>query len=35
MNDSTDAIRADFAWVAANFASLLGSAQTDELTRQA
>jgi len=35
MNDSTDAVRADLAWVAADFASLLRSAQTDELARQA
>ncbi len=31
MNDSTDAIRADLAWVAVDFACLLGSAQVDEL----
>jgi hypothetical protein len=31
MNDSTDAVRADLAWVAADFACLLGSAQADQL----
>jgi hypothetical protein len=31
MNDSTDAVREDLAWVAADFASLLGSAQVNEL----
>lgn len=31
MNDSTDAVRDDLAWVAADFASLLRSAQADEL----
>jgi hypothetical protein len=31
MNDSTDALRADLAWVAADFACLLGSARVDEL----
>ena len=31
MNDSTDAVRADLAWVAADFACLLGSAHVDEL----
>ena len=31
MNDSTDAVRADLAWVAADFACLLGSAHADEL----
>ena len=29
MNDSTDAVRDDLAWVAADFASLLRSAQAD------
>ena len=31
MNDSADAVRDDLAWVAADFAALLGSAQADEL----
>ena len=31
MNDSTDAVWDDLAWIAADFASLLGSAQADEL----
>jgi hypothetical protein len=31
MNDSTDAIRDDLVWVATDFASLLRSAQADEL----
>jgi hypothetical protein len=31
MNDSTDRVRADLAWVAADFARLLASARPDEL----
>ena len=31
MNDSTDAVGDDLAWIAADFASLLRSAQADEL----
>ena len=31
MNDSTDAVRDDLAWLAADCASLLRSAQADEL----
>ena len=31
MNDSTDSVRDDLAWIAADFASLLRCAQADEL----